>query len=76
MEESLWRFDKKRINKILKSSKLSVREVMALKRIVKTIYYSEPINYDHLMQEFPGKSQETLQRECEKLLRKSKNIWI
>ena len=64
----------KRINKILKSSKLSVREVMALKRIVKTRYPSEPINYDHLMQEFPGKSKETLQRECEKLLRRSKRI--
>ena len=60
----------KRIKKILKSKKLSAREVIVLKRIVKNKYSSEPIDYNYLMEEFPGKSQETLERECEKIFRR------
>ena len=60
----------KRIKKILKSKKMSAREVIALKRIVKNKYSSEPIDYNYLMEEFPGKSQETLERECDKIFRR------
>ena len=61
----------KRIKKILKSKKMSVREVFVLKRIVKNKYSSEPIDYNYLMEEFPGKSQETLEREWMKIFRRS-----
>ena len=61
----------KRIHKILNSNILSIREAIALRKIVKTSYTSKSIDFNHLMQEFPGKSQETLERECEKILRSS-----
>ena len=61
----------KRIRKILTSDKLTAREIVALRRIVRSKYSSNHIDYNHLMKEFPGKSKDTLRIECEKTIKRS-----
>lgn len=62
----------KRIQKIMKSTKFSVRELMNFKQIVRQRYSTTPADYDYLMLEFPGKSRDTIIKECNKALQSMK----
>ena len=63
----------KRIQKILNSSTFSVRELMALKRIIRQRHLTGPIDYEFLMLEFPGKSRSTIEKEWKKALQSIQN---
>ena len=59
----------KRIQKILNSSKFSVRELMALKRIANQRYLTAPIDYEFLILESSRKNSSIIEKNEIKLFK-------
>ena len=65
---------KKRIQKVLASEDLTVRDYGLLKKIVYEKYLTSNVNYDLIMQKFPGKSFEVLSKAWARIKRGHKYI--
>ena len=57
-----------RIQSLFKRSKFSVREFKLMRRILRTQYKDREIDYDKLLENFPGKTKEYLVKECEEYI--------
>jgi hypothetical protein len=62
----------RRIKSLSSQKRLSVRENKLLKRIVRRDYKDTDINYDKLLDEFPGRSQRFLEPIVKKIKKRSK----
>ena len=57
----------RRIKAVFSRTTFSVRERKRLKKIIKKDYIGRSIDYEEVLQEFPGKNLEILREECEKI---------